>query len=135
MRRVDSVQRATQAWADAFNRRDVAQICACYHADAVLWGTTAQALIRSPLGIRQYFEGHCTAAIPLSVALTEQWVRVYGDMAISSGRYSLSAALSETVRALPARFSFTYRQTDAGWLIVDHHSSWVPEAPAFTAGQ
>lgn len=121
-----AVRAATQGWVNAFNARDPARICACYHPDAVLCGTTAQSLITTPAGIRQYFEGHCASATPLSVQLTDQHIRVYGDVAINSGSYTLTVVSAEPPWALPARFSFTYQQIGGGWLIVDHHSSWVP---------
>ena len=121
-----AVGAATQGWMSAFNARDLAKICACYHPDAMLWGTTAQSLITIPAGIRQYFEGHCASATPVSVTLTDQRVRVDGDLAANSGSYTLTVVSAEPPQVLPARFSPTYQQTGDGWLIVDHHSSWVP---------
>jgi len=118
----------TQNWIDAFNAGDPARLCALYHPDAVLWGTTAQAIIATPQGVRQYFERHCMAESPLKVTLTAQQVRVYGDTAINTGSYTLAALVQGQQRHLPARFSFTYRKVASGWLIVDHHSSFVPAA-------
>ncbi len=123
---ISDITAATQNWVDAFNAGDPARLCALYHASAVLWGTTAQALIVTPQGVRQYFERHCVAESPLKVTLTDQQVRVYGDTAINTGSYTLAAVVQGQQRALPARFSFTYCKVASGWLIVDHHSSFVP---------
>ena len=129
---VAEIKASLQRWIEAFNLRNPAQICALYHPEAVLWGTTAQALITSPDGLRQYFEGHCAALTPLTVTLTDQRVRVFGDVAVNSGSYTLTTVIQERLIGMPARFSFTYRRTGGDWLIVDHHSSWVPgsQAPA-----
>lgn len=94
-----------------------------------MWGTTAQSLITTAAGIQAYFDGHCASSTHLSVSLTDQRIRIFGELAINSGSYTLaavSAASAEPVGSKPARFSFTYQKTDDGWLIVDHHSSWVP---------
>lgn len=120
------VTAATQGWIQAFNAGDVARICALYHPEAVLWGTTAPALITTPHGLRQYFEGHCAAASPPTIRLGAQRVRVYAGTAINTGSYTLHTRIGGQERALPARFSFTYCKVGSDWLIVDHHSSFVP---------
>ena len=127
---IAEIKASLQRWIEAFNLRKPAQICALYHPEAVLWGTTAQALITSPDGLRQYFEGHCAALTPLTVTLTDQRVRVFGDFAVNSGSYTLATITREQCIGMPARFSFTYQRTGGDWLIVDHHSSWVPGAQA-----
>jgi uncharacterized protein (TIGR02246 family) len=120
------VAAATQRWIQAFNAGEAAGICALYHPEAVLWGTTAPALITTPQGLRQYFEGHCAVAPPPTIRLDAQQIRVYADMAINSGSYTLHTGGQGQQRALPARFSFTYCRVGSDWLIVDHHSSFVP---------
>lgn len=120
------VRAATRAWMDAFNAGDAPGVCALYHPEAVLWGTTAPSLITTPQGLRQYFEGHCAAVSPPTISLGAQSIRVYADTAINTGSYTLHARVEGQQRALPARFSFTYRKVGKDWLIVDHHSSFVP---------
>lgn len=120
------VTAATQRWIQAFNAGDAARICALYHPEAVLWGTTAPSMITTPQGMRAYFDGHCTAESPPSISLGTQRVRVYAGTAINSGSYTLHALVGGRQRALPARFSFTYCKVGSDWLIVDHHSSFVP---------
>ncbi|WP_395055150.1 DUF4440 domain-containing protein [Polaromonas sp.] len=120
------VTAVTQRWISAFNASDPAGICALYHPEAVLWGTTAPSMITTPQGLRAYFDGHCAAASPPSISLDAQRVRVYAGTAINSGSYTLHALVEGRQRALPARFSFTYCKVGSDWLIVDHHSSFVP---------
>ncbi len=120
------VEATTQSWIDAFNAHHPAVVCALYHSDAVLWGTTAQSLITTPEGIRQYFEHHCGPESLLTITLTSHHVRVMGDTAINSGSYTLNAHIEGQLRLLPARYTFTYRRVGEQWLIVDHHSSFLP---------
>ncbi|MGQ2979834.1 MAG: DUF4440 domain-containing protein [Polaromonas sp.] len=120
------VAAATQRWIQAFNAGQAASLCALYHPEAVLWGTTAPALITTPQGLRQYFESHCAAASPPTISLDAQRVRLFAGMAINTGSYTLYALVEGKRRALPARFSFTYCKAGSDWLIVDHHSSFVP---------
>ena len=57
-----------------------------------------------------------------------QHERVYGGIAIVSGAYTFSDirdGVATNVR--PSRFSFVFRRDSDRWLIVDHHSSRVPE--------
>ncbi|MDP2032086.1 MAG: DUF4440 domain-containing protein [Polaromonas sp.] len=120
------VASATQRWIQAFNAGDAASICALYHPEAVLWGTTARSLITTPQGLRAYFEGHCVAESPPAIRLGAQQIRVYAGMAINTGSYTLHTGPEGEQRAFPARFSFTYCKRGSDWLIVDHHSSFLP---------
>ncbi len=124
---------AAQAWAAAFNACDGAKAAALYDVDAVLWGTVSPALIASPAGVRQYFERVCSANPQPKVAWGEQRLRVYADTAINSGTYTFTIFPAGQARQVPARYSFTYRKREGRWLIVDHHSSALPAAPASAA--
>jgi hypothetical protein len=76
----------------------------------------SKTIAASPAAIADYFKdaGKTPEA---RVALGEQHIRVYGDVAINTGYYTLMS---------PARFTFVYRNRNGKWLIVDHHSSRVP---------
>jgi len=121
----EEVAAATQAWADAVNSKDLERILAVYDAEAVLWGTVSPTLRDSPAAIREYFTPGASRP-HLKVALGEQRVRVYGNIAINTGYYTFSDIRDGQPVTTPARFSFVYRQRDGRWLILDHHSSRVP---------
>ena len=129
------VAKAAERWATSFNSTDGAQSASLYDPEAVLWGTLSPIIISTPAGVRQYFDRAFSASSPPKVALGEQAVRLYGDMAISSGTYTFTVVIGGQPRTLPARFSFTYRRKDGGWLIVDHHSSALPTPPSAPATQ
>ena len=51
-------------------------------------------------------------------------IRVFGDTAVNTGNY-LTTIGSNTPITL--RYSFVYHKVGDQWLIVDHHSSRMPE--------
>ena len=124
----DDVAAATKAWAEAFNTREPDRILALYETDAVLWGTTSPTLRNTPETRREYF-GNMPQRPNVRVALGEQHVRVFGDVAVNTGTYTFSNTQDGEMTSNPARFSFTYVRKGDRWMIVDHHSSSVPPAP------
>lgn len=122
-----SVRAATEVWIAAFNTSDLPGMAALYDAQAHLWGTTSPLLIASPDGIAGYFQTVFALQPAPSMALNDMRVRLYGDTAISTGGYTLALGAAAQRRSIPARFSFVYRRAGGCWLIVDHHSSVMPE--------
>jgi len=117
----DQVAAATAAWAAAFNSRDPSRITLLYDLNAVLWGTSAKTLATTPAAIGEYFKD-MPATPNLRVALGEQHIRVFGDMAINTGNYTFSFPKGEVA----ARYTLVFRFHDGKWWIVEHHSSRVP---------
>jgi hypothetical protein len=114
---------ATQAWVDAFNSHDRERIVALYDPEAVLWGTRSTELAYDRDSIRRYY----TDLPPsIRVVLGEHHLRVYSDMAIDTGYYTVSYMRENRPVVVPARFSFTYRLRKDRWMIMDHHSSLLP---------
>ena len=68
----------------------------------------------------------------MRVALGEAVVRQWGEVAVSTGGYVLTWP-DPAARRVPARFSFVYHRSAAGWRIVDHHSSAMPDPQAVLA--
>jgi uncharacterized protein (TIGR02246 family) len=121
----DRAAGATAAWRAAYNSRDPARITAMYDSDAVLWGTTAKKIAPNPAAIAEYFKD--AAKRPNArVTFGEQHLRVYGDIAVSSGYYTFSDIRDGKDISRPARYSMVFRDRNGTWLIVAHHSSEVP---------
>jgi len=120
---------ATQAWIDAMSSHDGLRVVDLYDADAVLWGTRSPTLRDTPATVRDYFNILRTVPPSYKPVLGEQRIRVYGDIAINTGTYTFSEVRDGKEILRPARFSFVYRNHNGHWLIVDHHSSAVPEPP------
>ena len=124
----EDVAAATQAWLEAVNSHDPARVVALYDPEAVFWGTLSPTLRDTPEAVHDYFKG-LPDQPQLKGALGEQRIRVYGDIAINTGSYTFANVREGQPVTTAARFSFTYRQRDGRWMIVDHHSSAVPSPP------
>ena len=123
--RQDAAATLTAAWNDAYNSRDPARIVAMYDSDAVLWGTTAKVIAANPGAIAEYFKD-AGKRPNARVTFAEQHVRMYGDIAASSGYYTFSDVHDGKNISRPARFTMVFRNRGGNWLIVAHHSSEVP---------
>jgi uncharacterized protein (TIGR02246 family) len=122
------VAAATAKWIETFNRKDLEQMVALYAPDAVFWGTTSQALRTTPADVRAYFAGPPPVGGPnIKADIVEQHVRVFGDIGLNSGIYRFQIVMKDgKARSINARFSFAYQKRGNEWLIVDHHSSFMP---------
>jgi hypothetical protein len=115
----------TGAWQTAYNSRDPARITAMYDTDAVLWGTTAKSIAPNPAAVAEYFKD--AAKRPNArVNFGEDFLRLYGDIAVSTGYYTFSDVNDGKTTSRPARYGMTFRNKGGKWLIVAHHSSVVP---------
>ncbi len=122
---VAQVNAATAAWVAAYNSRDPARIVSLYDQDAVLWGTAAPVIRKTPEAVADYFK-NAGKRPNARVAIVEENVRVVGDAAVSSGAYTFSDVVDGKDNARPARYSFVYRYRDGRWMILHHHSSRMP---------
>lgn len=120
----DQVRAATASWVAAYNSRDPARIMAFYAPDAVFWGTTSAALRATPEAIADYFKD-AGKRPHARVELVEQHVRVFGQLALNSGRYVFHDLRNGQAVSRPARFSMAFAFRDGRWILVDHHSSEV----------
>jgi uncharacterized protein (TIGR02246 family) len=122
-----TVHNAVATWVEAFNSRDPQQITALYAANAVFWGTTARTIATSREEIWAYFKD--AASRPdTRVTIDSEYIRVYGDVGIASGAYTfIDVKDGGRSNVRPARFTFVFKREGERWLIVEHHSSRVPD--------
>ena len=120
------VAAATDDWRAAYDSRDPKLLAASYSIDAALWGTNLKVLATTPAAIAEYFKD-APARPDARVVFQEQNIRIYGDLALNSGTYTFTGVRDGKPVSLPARFSIAYRRQERKWLIVDHHSSWMPK--------
>ena len=125
----EDVAAATQKWAELFVLDDPEPILALYAKDGVLWGTLSSKRRDDPAALRDYFVSAFKALPGHKVSFGNQLIRVYGNTAINTGDYTFSYVKDGETKTLPARYSLTYVKQDGKWLIVDHHSSAMPELP------
>jgi uncharacterized protein (TIGR02246 family) len=118
---------ALQAWVEAFNSRDPKRIVALYSPAAVFWGTTAKTIATTPEQVWDYFKdaGQRPAT---RVTIDSNHPRVSGDIGVISGAYTFADVrdgVSSNLRK--ARYTMVFQRVGGRWLIIDHHSSRVPE--------
>ena len=114
-----------QKWNDALKTRDPKNVVALYDTDAILLPTVSNQVRHNHSEITDYFEGFLAKG-PVG-AIDESNVRIHSDIAINSGVYTFTFADGAKV---PARFTFVYRWNGEHWLIIEHHSSQMPESQA-----
>ncbi len=119
------VMQAGQTWANAVDARNAQQITALYDSHAYLYATF-QNMLDNKKDIYKYFV-KLAANQDLKVNFNKEHIRLYGDTAINSGLYTFSYVDHGKQVVVPARYTFVYTYTPAGWLIVDHHSSVLPQ--------
>ena len=120
------VAAATDEWRAAYDSREPKRIVALYAVDAALWGTNLKTIATNSSAVAEYFND--AAARPdARVVFGEQNIRVYGDFALNSGTYTFTGMRDGKPSASPARYSFAFRRHEGQWLIVDHHSSRLPQ--------
>ena len=112
-------------WNDALLTGDPDNVVACYAEDAILLPTVSAKVRHNHDEIRDYFV-HFLAKKP-NGRITEQNIRIYDNIAINSGLYTFSLTADGGQNDVAARFTFVYRKYDDGWLIIEHHSSILPQ--------
>lgn len=121
-------QATLEAWASAFNARDVAGILALYAPNALLLATGAAEPLRGTSAMRGYFD-KLVVAQSGSVQFSSTLAVDGGDPATASGLYVFR--YTDPARGpmvTPARFTFLVTRNGAGSVgaILQHHSSAVP---------
>ena len=111
-------------WNQALQTGNPDNVVACYAEDAILLPTVSAKVRHNHTEIRDYFV-HFLAKKP-SGRITEQNIRIYDDIAINSGLYTFSLTENGDQTDVAARFTFVYKKSVDGWLIVEHHSSILP---------
>jgi hypothetical protein len=120
------VAAATDEWRAAYDSREPKRITGQYAADAALWGTNLKVIATTPSAVAEYFKD-APDRPDARVVFGEQNIRVYGDFALNSGTYTFKGVRDGKPSSTPARYSFAFRRQEGKWLIVDHHSSRLPQ--------
>jgi uncharacterized protein (TIGR02246 family) len=112
-------------WNNSLQTLDPNKVAANYSPDAVLLPTVSNQVRNTPEKIKDYFTGFLQNQ-PVGV-INEKNVRIYCNLAINSGIYTFTLTRDGQSQQVPARYSFVYRKIGDKWLIVEHHSSKLPE--------
>lgn len=122
----DDVKAAIDSWVGAFNQKDAKEIVALYADDAVFFGTTSPVLRDSPELVWDYFKGLSDLG-DSTISVGGHRIQTFNDVAINTGYYSRHYTVDGKEKSDHARFTFVYHKRDGNWMIVEHHSSALPE--------
>lgn len=111
-----------EEWNNALQTGEPKQVASLYASDAILLPTVSNKVRHNHDEIEDYFV-HFLAKGPQG-EIDESNVRIFDDIAINSGVYTFTFKDGVTVQA---RFTYVYRWNGQRWMIIEHHSSAMPE--------
>lgn len=114
-----------EKWNNALQTGNPDEIVKLYAEDGILWGTLSPVIRPGRELIREYFVSFA-AKEGIHGKVTDQHIRIYGDIAINSGSYTFFWKQNGKDTSLDARFTYVYRKKGDDWMIIEHHSSMVP---------
>ncbi|MDG2035909.1 MAG: SgcJ/EcaC family oxidoreductase [Pseudomonadales bacterium] len=109
-------------WNGAIQTGNPKKVAALYEDTAILLPTVSNKVRHNHDEIEDYFV-HFLAKGPQG-KIDEANIRIFGETAINSGVYTFTFKDGSVVQA---RYSFVYRWNGERWMIVEHHSSQMPE--------
>lgn len=119
------IEKLFAQWNASLQTRSPEKVADNYAEDAILISTLSNKVRHNHEEIEDYFE-HFLAKQPV-VSIDEENIRVFEDIAINSGLYTFDILVDGKHEKIKARYTFVYRKVDGKWLIVEHHSSMLPE--------
>ena len=111
-----------EEWNTALQTGEPKNVTALYESNAILLPTISNQVRHNHEEIEDYFI-HFLAKGPKGV-INESNIRTFGNVALNSGIYTFTFSDGNSVQA---RFTYVYRWNGQRWLIVEHHSSALPE--------
>jgi len=122
---VKEVQQALNTWLKAVSSGTPDGVMTLYAENAVLLPTLSPVICDTPAKRLDYFKVF-TANENLQGKIDEIHTRVMGDVAVNSGHYTFTFNKNGQPVSAAARFTYVYKKTQLGWMIVEHHSSLQP---------
>ena len=116
-------------WNAALETGDAEKVADLYASDAVLLPTVSNKVRTDHAGIVDYFE-HFLENKPVGKKVQTIVNVLDGNSAIDTGVYEFTLTNPDTgaKSVVEARYTYEYEKRDGKWLIVNHHSSKMPES-------
>lgn len=113
-------------WNTALATGDPQKVADRYAPNAVLLPTVSNQVRSTRAEIVDYFE-HFLLNKPSGEILDSHVAVLDADDAIDAGTYRFSLTKDGKPTTVDARYTFVYEKIGGEWLIVNHHSSAMPE--------
>lgn len=113
-------------WNAALATGDPQRVADLYAPDAVLLPTVSNQVRRNRAEIVDYFTKFLQSK-PQGVIQDEIVDVLDADTAINTGVYEFTLSKDGKAERVRARYTYVYELRDGKWLIVNHHSSAMPE--------
>lgn len=127
----EEILAAMARWSEVYaTATDAAEMQALYHSDAVFWGTGGRVPMAGVEEFGPYFQTQFDNFTNRAHGFVDPVIRFYGDdVATSTGlyRFNVTPAAGGAPVEVLYRYSFSYVLTDDGWLIIQQHSSQLPQ--------
>jgi uncharacterized protein (TIGR02246 family) len=123
----EEVDAAFASWRTALSSGNAENVVKLYDKDAILLATLAAKPLTTQRERTKYFTT-LTAKPKMAAKVTEKHIKLLDeDDAVVSGLYTFSFEEDGKTVQIPARYSFVYEKENGAWMIVEHHSSKVPQ--------
>ena len=119
---VNDIASLFEDWNNALKTGNPKNVSNLYADNSILLPTVSNKVRHNHEEIEDYFE-HFLAKSPEG-KIDESNIRIYEKLAINSGIYTFKFSDGNSVKA---RFTFVYEWNGEEWLIIEHHSSKMPE--------
>lgn len=123
----EEIAQVFATWKEALETGDPEIVAAKYSPNAVLLPTASNQVRYERASIVEYFTDFL-AKNPIVDIVDSRIAILDPDTAIDTGIYRFRFGLGDTKTELVARFTYVYERIDRQWLIVNHHSSMMPES-------
>ncbi len=114
-----------EKWNNALLTRDPSKVAKLYAKSAVLIPTISNKIRHNHTEIQDYFQNFMS--LNPDGRIIEFNIRIFNDIVVNSGIYNFYIDRNGQRVDVGARFTFVYKKFNNQWLIVEHHSSFLPE--------
>ena len=118
----NEIMKLFDEWNGALQTGDPKKVAALYETDGTLLPTLSNKVRHNHEEIEDYFV-QFMAKGPVG-RIDEANIHIFDQIAVNSGLYTFTFKDGSAVQA---RFSFVYYWNGTRWMIVEHHSSQMPE--------
>ena len=116
-----------ERWNRTLQTGDSAKVTALYAKNAILQPTVSNKVRTTPAEIKDYFD-HFLVLKPVGVVNFREIRRLNENKALDTCVYTFTLTEADgSKRQVLARYTYLYQKINGEWLILNHHSSAMPQ--------